>query len=255
MSPIMDTPSFSHRQAWDLIPWFVNGSATAAERELVGEHLRTCADCRDEYAFQSRLQAGMNTESMSERDPQPAFRRLLERIDTDRADDGLAADTKIRSTPHASHRHPRRSAHRGSTWTRYKVRVLAAVVIAQSVGLVVLASMLPGYDRSAGSNARYATLSEARAASVAASIRFVPEPTLSVAAMQAILADAKVHIVESNPGSSIYGLAPDPDSRTATTTGTPANGATTTAVAIAHLRARQGVLLAEPIVAPTTTSR
>ena len=90
MSTAMVTPPLSHQQTWELIPWVVNDSASPAERAQVEEHLRTCADCRDEHAFQIRLQAGMNAQSEPERDPRPAFARLLARIDADSAEVGVA---------------------------------------------------------------------------------------------------------------------------------------------------------------------
>jgi hypothetical protein len=255
MTTVMDSPSLSHRQTWDLIPWIVNDSATTADRERIEEHLRTCMDCRDEYAFQSQLHAGMTVESTSEHDPQPAFRRLLARIDGDRADDGVNPDAAIHATQPATGRRQGLSARGRSRWTRYQARVLVAAVIAQSVGLVLLGALLLGRDRAPDSNARYETLSHTSASAGAATIRFVPMPTLTVGAMQAILAEAKVRIVESNQGSSIYGLAPDPGSQSAETTETPAERATKTAVALARLRAQQGVLLAEPIASPATGSR
>ena len=251
----MDTPSLAHRHTWDLIPWVVNNSATATERERVDEHLRTCVDCRDEYAFQSRLQAGMSLELIPERDPGSAFKRLLERVDNDRADDDLDDDKASRATLGASNRVQHQHARRGSGWTRHQVRALGAVVIAQTVGLVMLGALLLGHGQPTDSNARYVTLSHADAATGAATIRFVPAPTLTMAAMQAILADAKVRIVESNQGNSIYGLAPDPGSQPVETADARAERAPKTTVAIARLRAQQGVLLAEPIVSPVVRPR
>ena len=251
----MNTPSLAHRHTWDLIPWIVNNSATAAEREQVDEHLRNCVDCRDEYAFQSRLQAGMTMEPIPERDPQPAFKRLLERVDNERADDDLVGDTGDRAAPATGNRERHQHARRGSGWTRHQVRAIGAVIIAQSVGLVVLGALLMGHDPPTDSNARYATLSQVDAETGTATIRFVPAPNLTMAAMQVILADAKVHIVESNQSSSIYGLAPDQGSQPVATTDARAERATKSAMAIARLRAQQGVLLAEPIAFPVIRPR
>ena len=125
----------------------------------------------------------------------------------------------------------------------------------QAVGLVLLGALLLGRDRAPDSSARYETLSRTSASVGTATIRFVPMPTLSVGAMQAILAEAKVRIVESNQGSSIYGLAPDPGSPSAETSATRTERATKTAVALTRLRAQPGVLLAEPIASPASGSR
>ena len=40
---MIDTSSV-HRQAWDLIPWIVNGSAPESEWRAVQPHLESCAD-------------------------------------------------------------------------------------------------------------------------------------------------------------------------------------------------------------------
>ena len=69
------------------------------------------------------------------------------------------------------------------------------------------------------------------------------------------VADAKVHIVESNQSSSIYGLAPDQGSQSVATADARAERATKTTIAIARLRAQQGVLLAEPIAFPVIRPR
>ena len=49
----------THRQSWDLIPWLVNDTLDNGLREMVEAHLRNCTDCREELAFQRRVQAGM----------------------------------------------------------------------------------------------------------------------------------------------------------------------------------------------------
>jgi hypothetical protein len=253
MNTPMDVPSFSHRQTWDLIPWIVNGTATTAECERVDEHLRLCADCRDEYAFQSRIHAGMTLESTLECDPQSAFQRWLARIDGEHADDRVVSAATVHVTPPVIARRQRLGARRKSGWTRYQARVLTAAVIVQSVALVLLGALLLGRVRSADPDPRYETLSRVSTSAGTATIRFVPSPSLTVGALQAILADTKVRIVESNQGSSIYGLAPEPGSQSAASD-TPAERTAKTTAALARLRAQPGVLLAEPIAAPVAMS-
>jgi hypothetical protein len=48
-----------HREAWELIPWVVNGTATDEERTLVHAHLAGCPDCAGEFRVQSELQASV----------------------------------------------------------------------------------------------------------------------------------------------------------------------------------------------------
>lgn len=217
----MNTPALSHRRIWELIPWVVNGSAGAAERQAVEEHLRDCADCRDEYAFQSRLHAGIAAETTGAGadDAQAGLRRLLARIDADAA----------ATTPGAE---PRRFRPGG--------RALIAAVVVQAIGLALFAALLLQRERS---EARYETLTRAPARAIPAAIRLVPAPALTLAELQAMLAAEKLHVVESNAGGSIYGLAFD---------AVVPPGAV--AAAVERLRAHRGVLLAEPI-APSSTPR
>jgi anti-sigma factor RsiW len=62
----MSSNSSSHRHAWDLIPWIVNGSAHAQERTAVETHLSQCDECRAELQFQRELCAAVRTEPAGE---------------------------------------------------------------------------------------------------------------------------------------------------------------------------------------------
>lgn len=227
----MDTSTHLHRRLWELIPWVVNGSAAAGERQAVEEHLHTCADCRDEYAFHRCLQAGIAMEPPGASDipAQPGLQRLLARIDADPDRGAVPIDAPRQ-------REARRRGFGG--------RALIAAVVVQAVGLALLATVL--WQREHGdADARYETLSRAAEWPSPATIRLVPAPTLTLGELQALLADAGLHIVESNPGGSIYGLAPDAD----------APAASSTAGAIERLRSRPGILLVEPIAAPAGAAR
>lgn len=216
----MNTSTQLHRQIWDLIPWIVNGSASATERQAVEDHLRQCADCRDEYAFQSRLHAGIATETMDVPDAggaqaQAGLRRLLARIDLE---NDAARSGRVDSGE------PRKR--------RLLDRMLIAAVLVQGIGLALLVPLLL---QRGDTSARYQTLTSAPVHASQAVIRLVPAPTLTLAELQAMLAAEELRIVESNTGGSIYGLAFDSD--------TTAD----TARAVERLRRYPGILLAEPI--------
>lgn len=239
----------SHRETWDLIPWVVNGTASPTERARVEQHLRSCADCRDEFAFQDRVHAGMNAEAAPACDARYGLERLLARIDGAR-DGEVVPDAGPK--PHRRRGGMSVAATLRSGWLRHRSRILAVAVVAQSIALAVLGAWLIALPRQPDVGALYRTLSQAVEPAGAATIRFVPAPDLTVGELQAILADAGMRIVESNRGSSIYGLAPEP-------AGDPANGhadargarAAKTAAALARLRHERGVLLAEPVVSDT----
>ncbi|MGN6519897.1 MAG: zf-HC2 domain-containing protein [Dokdonella sp.] len=198
-----------HRQTWDLIPWLVNGTAAAADRALAEAHLAGCADCRDEYAFQARVQAGLAAETSATPAAGPAFERLLERIAGEQATDPAAM-------------RPARQ--------RRLLRALAAAVVVQAIGLAALATW--AVHRSA--EPAYRTLSTPETRLPDASLRFVPSPELNVGQLQRLLREHGLHVVGTNEAGTIYTLAP------------VAAGSTAPDV-VARLRAAPGVLLVEPI--------
>jgi len=212
-----------HRELWESIPWVVNGSASGEATRMLDAHMRACADCRDEFAFHLRLHAGMNAHAETASNAHASLRRLLTRIDA-----GSSAPT----APVAAL--PTRPARR-----RFLVRGLAAAVVVQALALGVLGSNAWRQSSIAPDmpEPQYTTLSSTPATSASAVIRFVPAPTLSVALMHDILADAGLRIVDSSPHSAIYGLAP------ARTEG----AAFSTDDAVRRLRSHAQVLFAEPI--------
>jgi len=201
-----------HRQTWDLIPWLVNGTASASDRALAEAHLAACTDCRDEYAFQFRVHAGLGVEAGVAGEVQPAFDRLLERIDAEQA-----AETG--TVPAARQRR--------------LLRGLAAAVVVQAIGLAALATWSIERHRVDEAPA-YRTLSAPESTPADASLRFVPSPELNVGQLQRLLGENGLHVVGTNDSGTIYTLAPvapghtDPD-------------------VVARLRAAPGVLLVEPI--------
>jgi hypothetical protein len=224
----MDRDPLNHTGTWELLPWLVYGSIREADRQRVEEHLRACADCRDEHAFQQRLHAGMQDEPCDDRTARRALDRLLARIDEE-------TDAPPRT---------RAPARRGG-WLQ---RILIAALVLQT-GAVAAVAMLwftAGASlRIAVDDADYRTLSQPDASSTVATIRFVPAPDLSVGALQKLLAEEGLRVATSSEDGSILGLAPITGSATH---GAPAaQDSARTAIAIAHLRAHPGVLLAEPI--------
>jgi len=251
-----DSSLLTHRHTWDVIPWIVNGTAAPADHALAEEHLRTCENCRDELAFQTQLHAGMNVTSAAIHDSKPALDRLFARIDAEsKNEQNSAIDASSSETSYANN--PLHAWHTPSRlkWTRYRARLLAAIVTAQTVGLVLLGVLLLRQEHLPNSIARYETLSQASISAGSATIRFVPAPSLTVGAMQAMLADAKLRIVESNQGSSIYGLAPEPNTQSSQAEDASMARAADTTTAVARLRNQPGVLLVEPIVSASVAPR
>jgi len=208
----MNPQASQHRLTWDLIPWLVNGSISPLDRAQAEAHLATCADCRDELAFQSRLHAGVSIERDIPADCEGGLATLLARIDAEEGPPARADAQPARRT--------------------WLLRSLAAVIVLQALGIAAL--LRPWH----GGDAAYRTLSTPRAAPEKALVRFVPSPTLSLAELQQVLASHDLRIVDVNEAGTILSLAPV-DAKAATPQAIDA--------AIASLRRTPGVLLAEPL--------
>lgn len=210
----IDDPGQRHREAWQLIPWLVNGTANDAERQRAEAHIAVCADCRDEVALQERIRDGFTAAGVGSAEAaQAAFARLAARVD----------ETASMDTPFDA---PLSPPVRMTAWTY----ALAAAVIVQAIGLVVLAAQLAGRPPPAD----YRTYSDGQTTVTGASIRFVPAPELGVGALQSLLAEHGLRIVGGHADQPIFALAPT----------RPIDVAQT----LAALRARPDVLLAEPIL-------
>jgi hypothetical protein len=128
---------------------------------------------------------------------------------------------------------PLRGAPRAGSvrWTR----ILAAAVVVQAVGLTALSGML--WQQRAATAPGYVTLSQPPPVSEPATIRLVPEPSLRLSELQALLKASGLRIVQSNEDGSILGVAPLPQD------------SPTVADAVLRLKGHPGVLLAEPVTA------
>jgi hypothetical protein len=240
-----------HRQTWDLIPWLINETLDDAQREIVESHLCECADCREELAFQHSVHAGIAEDfSTADATAPAALSRLFERID---AEDG-AIPSGIEFDPlEADVARPVALSTRGDRRLRLS-HLLAAAVIVEALGLVGLGTMLAGQRDALSSVSNYATLSESVHAMPGASIRLVPSPTLNVGALQSLLGDAGLRIIDSNAGATIFALGFE------SSAAPPANDVPDARrrrvdEALRQLRANSGVLLAEPILSATPVSR
>ncbi|WP_077038371.1 zf-HC2 domain-containing protein [Pelomonas sp. KK5] len=167
-----------HREVWALIPWVLNGSASAEDGEQVRAHLRECADCRAEYEFQQQLRQGMAQ-------PLPAAE-----VDAGRALGRFWQQGE----------EPARPAPRRRSW-------LAAAVIVQAMGLATLGTLL-----ALRSPAEYRVLGSQPAATRAV-IRIVPAPGMQVGELRALLARSDLQLVETGAELGHLGVALAPGAR------------------------------------------
>lgn len=215
-------PRPDHLRAWEALPWVVNGRATTEQARWVADHVAGCEDCRAELAWQQRLHDALATPGevtpITTADPatEAGLQRLLARLD-DVADEPRPAPVIA-----AASRSPNRL-----TWA------LAAAVVVQAVGLGVMSLQLaPARD-----SAAYRTLSEGPGAAVSpATLRVLPDATMTLAQWQVLLQALELQVVSGPNAGGAYALAPMPGA-----TAQPRDSA------LARLRASPGIRLAEPI--------
>lgn len=71
-----------HQRAWELLPWYVNGTLDERERRDVEAHLATCSACQAELARCHALAEAVHTTEDVAWSPTPdRWSRLLSRID------------------------------------------------------------------------------------------------------------------------------------------------------------------------------
>lgn len=220
----MQNHTTEHRRAWDAIPWVVAGAASADDQRWVHEHLPHCEECRDEWALQQRVQAGLAASLPATLpDPGPAWQKLQARLDA--SGNALPADTQAAMAGRTTPDHSR--------WTGW----LAAAVLVQAVGLGAAGLAWLDHARGHGGEGDFRTLSQPSPARVAVALRLVPAPGMDFAALRQLLGDTGLVVVEFSPDGRSLGLA--------AADGQPG----TAAAALPVLRAMPGVVLAEPVSA------
>lgn len=83
MSPSVEPcrEDLPHEQVEPLLPWYVNQSLEATERERVRAHLAHCPACREEVAKLGAFAEGLVRSKVPALSPQASFARLRNRLD------------------------------------------------------------------------------------------------------------------------------------------------------------------------------
>lgn len=85
----MSEQAARHRQAWELLPWYVNGTLSGQDLDLVTGHLSSCAACAEEVARCRDLAVAVGAMSTVRTAPSAErLARLLARIDAIEAGGG-----------------------------------------------------------------------------------------------------------------------------------------------------------------------
>jgi anti-sigma factor RsiW len=183
--------SLTHEQAQQLLPWLVNGTLPAPERELVDRHVRGCLACHVELKEQRRLRALLRERPTVAISPEQGFSELIKRIDAEEPrGSGGAPPRRFFSSP-----------LRSVGW------LAAATVAAAAIGVAAwLALSRPGSDTSPA----YATLTSAsRTRLLRLDIVFAPSATEED--MRTLVRDIGGTIVAGPSGIGRYTIQLDRD--------------------------------------------
>jgi hypothetical protein len=160
------TKLLSHEEAFELLPWFVNGTLSDAEHAGVDHHVRNCLPCRIALQEQAQLEKLLKQQPIVPLSAEPAFERLLDEIGAQR-----------RRTQGSSRAWPTFSG----VFSRHAV---TAAVLFTSLGV---ASWLATLGRDALRDSEFVTLTGQTATDFELDIVFVDE--LSAAERSAIIGD------------------------------------------------------------------
>ena len=75
MTTIRGNEAPVHPEISSLLPWYVNGSISASERQHVDEHLTLCTHCRDELARERWIYQNMTAENAVEYMPSASLQK------------------------------------------------------------------------------------------------------------------------------------------------------------------------------------
>lgn len=208
-----------HREAWELIPFYVNGSLDAGDLERIEEHLSACDTCRREIAVEERWAREIRASEELVYVPERAFAELRGRLTgTSRSAADPAAVAAGTSRPSWW----RRAREGGSTGLRLAVLAQAAAIVAL-VGVLWLQPATP----------RFRTVSDVGAETTVpgATVRVVFRDDVTETELRDLLLGAGLRFVDGPSPRGVYSLAGAPERLDA---------------AVAALRASGRVVLAEP---------
>ncbi len=212
---ILTIDADGHQAVQTLLPWYATDRLETAERAAVDSHLAGCAQCRAELAWERRLIAAQEpTGGDTMGDPAAAWARLREQIDTEQA---------VEPVPAA------RQRSRGFDW-RGLAPWLRWVLAAQFAAVLLLAMLVLRPFAPTESYHAMGAAASARHGNVI--VRFSPGAT--EAEIRQALQAVGARLVDGPTATDAY-LLEVPAERQA--------------VALAALRSRRFVLLAESLEA------
>jgi hypothetical protein len=193
---IASDDSARHEEAWLSLPWLANGRLSQAERDKIEPHVRTCAACREELAFQRLLCNVITEPDRVTYAPGPSFRKLMDRID------GAAPPARKTREPDAAPAIPlrRRINSNMSLWRPPGLAWAATFILA--IGLGGVATTI--YRSSQPLYMTHTDLRQARANVLHISF----DRSVTIGEADEVLRKSGARVVESPDSSGVIGIAP-----------------------------------------------
>ena len=167
----------------------------AEDTQRVTRHLKRCAICRDDVTQERARRALLKSDSALEYAPQPGLAKTLARIGELACEAPLMGPGATRRAPVPTHR-------------LTAVHWLAAAALVQAVALGVASTLLLHHFGQPDREPQYTTLSSAPApVAPGLRIRVVFSPSMSVGALQALLAQNAMTVVHGPSAAGAYTLA------------------------------------------------
>lgn len=182
-----DRSGSAHKECWELLPWYANGTLHEHQVRQVEAHLVECAGCRGEMADQSLLRQLMRSDEGVLHAPHASLHKVLAQID--RTEDASPGE------PTSPARRPRRMD---------KTRWLATAVAAEAACLIVLIGTLSGKISAERAAPRYSTLTSESEVPARAAARIVFAPAVSVAELNDLLHSFEARIVAGPTETGVF---------------------------------------------------
>jgi Putative zinc-finger len=196
---IASDDSARHEEAWRSLPWLANGRLSQAERDKIEPHVRDCAACREELAFQRLLCNVLTEPDRVTYAPGPSFRKLMDRID---GAPSPARKTEERDkAPAASIRRQADKPISLSTWRPPGLAWAASFILAIGLGGIVTTVYR-------SSQPLYKTHTDAAHATVNV-LHISFDRSVTVGEAETTLRSSGARVIEGPDSSGIFGVTPD----------------------------------------------
>jgi len=195
----------SHEEAWLALPWLANGRLSQAERDKIEPHVRECAECREELAFQRLLCNTLTEPDRVTYAPGPSFRKLMDRID------GVAPQPRKTSEPN-SKTSATLARSRSRRWGSLELSLWRPPGLAWAASFVLmvgLAAVFTTANRSAPPPDApvYRTHTDTAAAAPDV-LHIIFQGSVTIREAEEVLRSSDAHIVEGPDSQGIFGVAP-----------------------------------------------